>query len=71
MRRQLRISREGLDQRPAGLQAKTVQDQRFPRDYSRQFVGLVKKMKEKAGLGALVDTREMRDLLAVVHLHEA
>ena len=51
----------------AGLQAKTVQDQRFPGDYSGQFVGLVKKMKEKAGLGALVDTREMRDFLAWGH----
>jgi hypothetical protein len=53
----------------ARLQAKTVQDQRFPGDYSGQFVGLVKKMKEKAGLGALVDTREMRDFLAWGHVH--
>ena len=51
----------------ASLQAKTVQNQRFPGDYSGQFVGLVKKMKEKAGLGALVDTREMRDFLAWGH----
>jgi len=54
----------------ARLQAKTVQDQRFPGDYSGQFVGLVKKMKEKAGLGALVDTRETRDLLAAGHVHK-
>jgi hypothetical protein len=53
----------------ARLQAKTVQDQGFPGDYSRQFVGLVKKMKEKAGLGALVDAREMRDFLAWGHAH--
>jgi len=53
----------------ARLQAKTFQDQRFPDDYSGQFVCLVKKMKEKAGLGALVDTREMRDFLAWGHVH--
>jgi hypothetical protein len=53
----------------AGLHAKTVQDRRFPRDCSGLFVGLVKKMKEKAGVGGVVDAREMGDVLAE-HIHE-
>jgi hypothetical protein len=46
------------------LKAETLYDSRFPSDDARLFVGLVEEAEEEARIGGMVDSSEVRNVLA-------